>query len=264
MNFDQKLFQLRSFLTYWLDAVDEHSLHSPFLFDFYTNVLKAKAETSAYNDLLALKKKFSKDRRILSVNDYGAGSVKLKSPERRISDIVSLSTTPEKYAMLYARIISHYRYKNVIELGTSVGINTLYLGNASERTNVTTFEGSAEIAGVARKLFLDHHANNIQLIEGNIDRTLLPYLSSIENFDFALMDANHRYEATLRYFDLLLKKVHDFSVIIMDDIHYSAEMEQAWHAIKTHQQVFTTIDLYRCGLIFFNPSLTRQNVVLEF
>jgi hypothetical protein len=61
-----------------------------------------------------------------------------------------------------------------------------------------------------------------------------------------------------------MEKIHPHSILIVDDIHYSKEMETAWHIIQRNDLVYATIDLYRCGLIFFNPSLTKQNVVLQF
>jgi predicted O-methyltransferase YrrM len=78
------------------------------------------------------------------------------------------------------------------------------------------------------------------------------------------MDANHRYEPTLKYFDLLLSKIQHSSVIVIDDIHDNPEMERAWKEIKNHDLVYSSVDLYRCGIVFFDPSLTKQHVVLRF
>ena len=86
MSFSQKLFQLRSFITYWLDAVDEHSLHSPFLFSLYTNVLKKNTVDPSVDLLTLTRQHFERDGRMLSITDFGAGSVKLKVPLRKISE----------------------------------------------------------------------------------------------------------------------------------------------------------------------------------
>jgi len=86
----------------------------------------------------------------------------------------------------------------------------------------------------------------------------------VHRFDLALMDANHRYAPTMRYFELLLKHVHHKSIIIADDIHLSADMEQAWRAMQQHELVYASADLYRCGILFFDPSLNKQHVVLQF
>jgi predicted O-methyltransferase YrrM len=257
-----KLFRLKSFFTYWLDAVDEHSLHSPFLFDFYTRVIKQKVSAD-FDSLRAIRKKFRHDHRPIHVTDLGAGSAYLNT-NRKISDIVRLTSTPDKFSSLYARIIRYHRFEHVIELGTSIGINTMYLAKSNKNVEVTTLEGSPEIAAIARKLFASYDVSNIKLLEGDIDNTLEPYLTTVKRIDFALVDANHRYNPTLRYLELLIEKIDAHSVIAVDDIHHSAEMERAWHTIQNDPRVYTTIDLYRCGLIFFNPSLTRQNVVLQF
>ena len=259
-----KFFQLKSFFTYWLDAVDEHSLHSPFLFDFYTHVLKKEFSPPDLDALKGIRRKLEGDHRTIHVTDFGSGSLKMKTSSRKISDVARISTTPEKYSHLYSRIIQHYNCTDILELGTSLGLNTIYLAKASAMTKVTTIEGSHELGLIAKHLFAENYVGNIQLIEGNIDWVLPTFLDSVEKIDFAFIDANHRFEPTIRYADLILKKIHINSILVLDDIHYSSEMERAWLALQGHEQVYTTIDLYRCGLIFFNPSLTKQNAVLQF
>ena len=259
-----KFFQLRSFITYWLDAVDEHSLHSPFLFDFFTKVLKDKPSSSEGDALKKIRRDLLRNQRMIHVTDFGAGSLTLKSRERKISDITRISTTPEKFSALYSRMIKHYKCNDIIELGTSVGINTMYLAKSHPLTHITTFEGSPEIAALAKALFDGNKMTDIHVIEGNIDQTLPAYLDTIQKFDFAFVDANHRFEPTLRYLHILLTKIHINSIIVLDDIHLTSDMEKAWKAIQQHELVYTTVDLYRCGLIFFNPALTKQNVVFQF
>jgi predicted O-methyltransferase YrrM len=257
-----KLFQLKSFFNYWLDAVDEHSLHSPFLFNFYSKVIKQKVSDD-FDSLRAIRKRFLHDDRIVHVTDLGAGPAYLNA-NRKISDIVRITGTPDKFSSLYARIIRYHGFKHVIELGTSIGINAMYLAKANENVELTTFEGAPEMAAIARELFNLGNVDNIRLLEGNIDITLEPYLSAAQRIDFALVDANHRFEPTLQYLEQLIQKTDAHSVIAIDDIHHSPEMERAWQTIQNNPRVQITIDLYRCGLIFFNPSLTRQNVVLQF
>jgi predicted O-methyltransferase YrrM len=129
---------------------------------------------------------------------------------------------------------------------------------------VTTFEGSRTIAETARITFEFAKAENIKLIEGNIDSTLPDFLQSSGKIDFVFMDANHRYEPTLKYFNLLLHKTHPLSIIVVDDIHYSREMEKAWNYLRHHSLVYGSVDIYRCGLLFLDPSLNKQHVVLQF
>ena len=77
--------------------------------------------------------------------------------------------------------------------------------------------------------------------------------------DVAFVDANHTYEASLKYFDVLAQKVHEKSVVVMDDIHHSEEMERAWREICADERVTSTIDLYQMGLVFFDQHYWKRN-----
>jgi adenosylhomocysteinase len=75
----------------------------------------------------------------------------------------------------------------------------------------------------------------------------------------AFIDANHTYEATLTYFNALASRVHEKSVVVVDDIHYNEDMEKAWKAICADERVTTTMDLYRMGLVFFDKHYWRKH-----
>jgi predicted O-methyltransferase YrrM len=106
---------------------------------------------------------------------------------------------------------------------------------------------------------------NVQLIEGNLDDTLAPTLAALSGpIDFVFFDGNHRYEPTLRYFELCLTRRTDQSVFVFDDIHWSAEMDRAWEAIKSHPEVMLTVDLFYMGLVFFRKNQPKQHFSLRF
>jgi predicted O-methyltransferase YrrM len=256
-----KFFQIKSFLTYWLDAVDEHSLHSPFFFDFYTKVLKPKSAKHHHELFEKERHTLLHNNQVIEVNDFGARQG--HNPLRKIASIARTSLSPSKYSSLYSRIIDYFNLSSIIELGTSLGINTLYLA-AKKNTQVITFEGSPRIAEIANSTLEAVDAKNVLLVEGDITTTLPAYLQTIQKIDFVFIDANHRYEPTLKYFNLFQPKLHERSIIIMDDIHYSAEMGKAWQEIRNHNLVHASIDLYRCGILFFDPSLNKQHVILQF
>lgn len=257
-----KAFQVKSYLTYWLDAVDEHSLHSPFFFDFHSKVVKQPTALDNTN-IETLRKALLNDGRIIQVEDLGAGSQAMKGSARRVSDIARATLSAEKFSRLYQRVIEYYLARNVIELGTSLGVNTLYLAK-NTNAKITTFEGSADISNIARSHFDALQVTNITLREGNIDKTLPAFLEQHERVDLAFLDANHRYEPTMRYVSWLLPRIHSQSIIILDDIYYSEEMTRAWRELKKHPLVYGSADFYRCGFLFFNPSLNKQHVVLQF
>jgi predicted O-methyltransferase YrrM len=256
-------FQIKSFLKYWLEAVDGHSLHSPFMFDLYEKVVRAKDEGTDFSMNERLRSKLLDNPTQLLIHDDFGANAKKKSKERTVKDIASSSLSSEKFSRLYARIARYQGSRNIIELGTSLGINSLYLAS-EKKSRVTTFEGSRAVAAVARSTFEFANASNIAIVEGNIDSTLPLWLEQHEKVDLAFMDANHRYEPTLKYFRLIKRRAHFKSVVILDDIHYTEEMEKAWNEILRDPQVCGSVDLYRSGLLFFDPSLNNQHVVLQF
>lgn len=227
------------------------------------NVLTDKTTLSISKEIERLRQQLLIDNSLIEVTDFGAGPASGAASQRKISTIARTSLSPAKYSLLYSNIIRRYNCRNILELGTSLGINTLYL--ASERDcRVSTFEGSSTIADVARGVFQTAAATNIKIIEGNIGSTLPDHLKATGEIDFIFIDANHRYQPTIAYFNLLVSYTHEKSVIVVDDIHYSDEMEKAWTEIKKHPRIHHTIDLYRCGILLFNPSVTKQEVVLQF
>jgi predicted O-methyltransferase YrrM len=254
-------FRLKSFLGWWLEAVDEHSLHSPFFFDLYTRQIKPPVHKEEFAHIERLRQKLLHDQREIPVRDLGAGAHN-KPRFRRVSNIARTSLSQQKYSVLYHRLIRQINAHNIIELGTSLGINTLYLAE-TQNAHVTTFEGAPAIADIATLTFEFAQKENINLVVGNIDRTLPSFLQKSPRVDFAFMDANHRYDPTIRYFDCILRKIHEHSVVVIDDIHHSPEMEKAWNEVRGHRLVHGSLDLFRCGVLFFDPSLNKQHVILQ-
>ena len=75
----------------------------------------------------------------------------------------------------------------------------------------------------------------------------------------AFIDANHTYAGTRVYFNVLAEKMHEKSVMIVDDIHYNEEMERAWREICEDERVTSTMDLYQMGLVLFDKNYWRKN-----
>lgn len=254
------LFNIRSYITHWLDAVDDHSIHSPFFFEFY-KVVNDQTPIFGSDEIEEVRHKLLNNPFPLEYMELGAGK-KSHSGKEKLSDIALKSLAPPAIAQLYVRIVKYLKAETIIELGTSLGISTLYLALRSE-AQIVTLEGNKSVADIAITNFEFFDKKNIQVIHGNIDHTLKEALFNMRRVDFVLMDANHRYEPTIRYFDLVSKRVREKSIVVIDDIHNSSEMARAWEEIRKHELVYGSIDLFRCGVLFFEPSLGKQHFVWE-
>ncbi|MBS1626394.1 MAG: class I SAM-dependent methyltransferase [Bacteroidetes bacterium] len=248
------------FLKYYFTASNSkgHGMHSPFVFDFIVNVLNDDRVFYAFAQIENIRKQLLKDNRTILIEDFGAGSKKNKTNERVVAAIAKSSLKPQKYSKLLFRIVHYYQSKTIIELGTSLGITTSYLASANENSKVITMEGSQAIAKIAEDNFAMLQLKNIEQVLGNFDATLPTVLTNINTVDFAFIDGNHQYQPTINYFEQLLLKSHEHSIIILDDIHWSKEMENAWRYVQQHKNVTATIDLFFIGIVLFRKDFKAK------
>lgn len=240
-------------------------MHSPFLFDFITHVLNDKKKYDCYAAIEKQRQVLLNNESVIEIEDFGAGSAVMKSSKRLVKKIAASSLKPTKFAQLLFRIVHYYQPSNILELGTSLGITTCYLAEGNKQANIFTCEGSAAISAIAQNNFAKLQLNNIELVQGNFAATLQPLLNKIGKIDLAFIDGNHRKQPTIEYFQLLLQHSHFNTILIFDDIHWSAEMEEAWRFIQQDPVVTMSIDLFFIGLIFINPDFrVKQHFSIRF
>ena len=242
-----------------------HGMHSPFVFDFILHVLNNKKNYQPPLEIEDLRKELLRNDTIIPVDDLGAGSRKKSSQQKTIKSLAKNAVKPKKYSQLLFRLAKHYQPKNIIELGTSLGITTAYLSKANSSAEVITIEGSPAIAAIAEPNYKKLSCSNIQLLNGNFDSVLPTVISQLSSIDLAYIDGNHRLAPTLNYFEQLVAKKDNNSIFIFDDIHWSKEMEQAWEKIKAHPEVLCTIDIFFLGFVFFRQEFKdKQDFIIRF
>jgi predicted O-methyltransferase YrrM len=229
-------------------------VHSPLLFRVIRYVIYDTNSYYVYSNIEGLRKRLLKNTNQIYINDFGTG----KSSNRAISEIASKSVKSKKYGQLLFRLVHEFQPKTLVELGTSLGITSLYLATAS-KSNCYTFEGSQACIDIAKSNFIDLGVDNIQVFEGDINKTLKEKLQFIDGIDFAFIDAEHTYKAVITNFDLILSKVSPNAVIVVDDINWSTDMHKAWGVMKGYDCVTSTIDLFEVGILFLNPELNKKH-----
>ncbi len=255
------------YLLYWIRASNGkgHGVHSPFVFDFVTNVLRNKSTLSCGEAIEARRNKLLADQRVITVDDFGAGSSLIKTRERKVAAIAKSSLKPKKYAVLLCRIAHYFEPALIVELGTSLGITSAYLASVPSTKKLFTFEGAASIAKIAAEQFRDLQLDNVDQRLGQFEKTLPEFIASVSRIDLFYLDGNHQKKPTLDYFNQLLSVAEEPSVFVFDDIHWSAEMEEAWEVVKAHESVTMSIDLFFIGIIFLRKDfLVRQHFTIRF
>ncbi|HAL81168.1 MAG TPA: SAM-dependent methyltransferase [Mucilaginibacter sp.] len=254
----------KDYLWHRFKAKNRHGVHSPFVYRLVDEVIYGFEDKKVYTGVENLRKQLLIDERVITITDLGAGSLINNNRKKKISDIAHNALKPPKLAQLLYRLAADLHPGNMIELGTCLGITTLYLQKAAPDAKVYTFEGCPETAAIARETFQKAGANNIELITGNFDNTLPAVISKLNQLDFVFVDGNHQKEATLKYFEWCLPKVHENTLLIFDDIYWSDGMKEAWEKVKTHPKVTVTIDLFWIGLVFFKPGQANEGFLIKY
>lgn len=237
-------------------------MHSPFVFDLLTKCLYKKTHLKGLDRLNAYRKKLLKNGKIIAVTDFGAGSKIFKSNQRKVSDIARYAGVSKKRSRLLLRLSNYFEFNNSLEIGTSLGISTSAISLGNPNSNIITLEGCPETAKIAQNMFDDFGLRNITMKVGDFKHS---YPKALENqtIDFIYFDGNHSRKATLDYFETCLPYLHNDSVLLFDDIHWSKEMESAWKEIKEHPQVQVTIDTYQWGFVFLRKQQHKEHFTIR-
>lgn len=240
-----------------------HGIHSPLVYDFVRNVLHPNESHPELKEIEWYHSWQMNSPLFLKQSSFGAGS-KIDNQFVPIGKLIRLSSVSPKLGNLLFRTANWLKAESILEIGTSVGISTLYLASARPCAKVITLEGDTQRATVARHSFDFLGYKNIQLIEGDFDLTLESVIDNSSKIDMVFFDGNHKAEPTLRYFKRCLDLMHSESAFVFDDIRWSNEMYRAWQVIAKHQSVSVSIDLFNVGIVLFRKGTPKQHFKINF
>ncbi len=255
-----------NYLKYYATAKTAHGVHSPFVYKFMTELLESyNDDYYQFKELDEVRKSLLKNNSVIEITDLGAGSKIFKDNKRKISDIAKHGISKKKYSELYFKLVNFTNSQFILELGTSIGLNTLYLAKANSKSTIYTIEGCVELAKFANNLFAEQKVKNIFLVNDTFENALPTRLKEIPQLDLLYVDGNHNYRSTINYFNLGLEKKHHHSVFVFDDINWNEEMQKAWQEIKEHPEVTISLDLFYVGIIFFRKEQQqKEHFVLRY
>jgi predicted O-methyltransferase YrrM len=241
-----------------------HGIHSPFVFMLISKVFRNKIDTAVVLTIENIRKKNLSNRETIEVTDLGSGSSRMKTKSRRVSDITRYSSVPRKYGILLANLAEEFGKPAIVEFGTSVGISTMYLAKGCPESIVYTMEGCPETACKAGGNFKEAGVANIKILNGAFDDLLPDITTTGLKPGLVFIDGNHSEKPLLRYFDQIAEISGPDTVIVIDDIHSSESMENAWKKIRNNEKVSTTVDIFRMGLVFFRQGMNHIDYIIRY
>ncbi len=261
------LGQINNYFRFLLNSKPRggHRIHSPYVYKLYTEVIEPDRKETVFDKIEEYRKELRNSGLSVIRKSIGEGvNNGYRGEETTLKRIASTVSIPVHLGRLLYRLCKHYQPQQIIELGTSVGISTMYLAANNPESTVYTIEGDETILNIAQTRFRQLGFNNIKTVAGNFDDRLPALLQDIKTFDMAFIDGNHNSKALICYVNQLMSIAKDSSIIIVDDIRWSKDMEKAWKYITTDPKVTISIDLFRCGILIFEKGITKQHFLLGY
>ncbi|MCG8311017.1 MAG: class I SAM-dependent methyltransferase [Cytophagales bacterium] len=260
MRIIQQVNTIPLYIGYYLFQVDRHSIHAPFAFEFYTGLKRSLRQSHPIAEIEHFRNRYMRDDTLIEGIDYGAGSRIHKAA--KVSSIAKYGISSRKDCMFIKELAEMLKSQTCIELGTSLGIATAYLAKSRFVKSIHTFEGNERLVQNSKRLFSKLKLQNIHVVPGNIDEVLTARLEDMERVDLAIIDANHTKTALLNYYQRIKPKIGNESVLLIDDIRWSREMNRAWNELIRKPEVSLSMEFLNRGILFFKKSIEKQHYVL--
>lgn len=245
------------YIKYILNSHGRYGFHSPFVYDFKDKCLSINLEerflSNQKNQLELLKN----HRKVIQITDFGAGSKRLLQ-QRKVTDIFRTATSKGIFLKMLSQITGYYQPKEILELGTSIGVGTFALTYG--KGHVTTIEGCQNTQRVAIDNFPKESIENITFINDKFENYIQ---QDNKKYDLIFIDGHHDGKALIHYINLLEKNSHDETIFIFDDIRWSKGMLKAWKDIIQDSNFHLSLDLFKFGVVVKRHHQNKQHFVVK-
>ncbi len=237
-------------------------MHSPFVYDLMAHVLEKKNSETELVLIQSMRHQLRREKDIkLTFEPIGAIA---KPSIKSMAAIEKKLSIPHRYGARLFHCVQRYNYRTIVEIGTCIGIGAIYLAKANQQATVYTLEGNPDCYRKAAELFAQNNITNIDIVPGLFEESLPLLLQKINKIDMVVIDGNHQYESTICYFNQLLPHLHQDSLVVLDDIYWSKDMNRAWKEICAHNSVTLSLDFYRNGFLFFKKNrLEKEHFLIQ-
>lgn len=253
----QPFFTFLSYLNYVFKAKGRHGTHSPFVYQLIDQAI-LPGRKKRLKKIEQLRSSLKSDKTVLSFNDLKNGT----ELQRSISYIAKTSSSSAKFSSFLLQLANQLNTRNILETGTSLGLNTLYLAQ-SKAKEIHTIEGNRAIAEIAKKNFADFSCEKIRLHQEVLEDAFEHLVKNYQP-EMIFLDADHRSRIIRYCLEVVTPYLEKIKVIIIHDIYWSRDMSKGWSEIKKSEKFPLTIDLFEAGLIFPNFDGEKQHFILKF
>ncbi len=164
----------------------------------------------------------------LTMESFGARPANPVQRECTLAEITRRAATPPLKGTYLYLFIQSQQPTRLLELGTHLGMSTLYLYAAAPTAEIHTIEASPTLAAYAKRHFALLGAR-VKLHLGRFEE-VLPTLAG--PWDLVYIDGNHQGGALQDYIAQLYPHLRAGGWFVCDDIYWSQDMYRAWQRLR--------------------------------
>lgn len=261
--FTNRLHEAKAWLRHVVCACGPHGVHSPFVYQLITSVLRSKQRSELYGAIERERSRLRRSKEFIEVVDFGVGSRVQRGAMRSVSTIAKASLQPSSHACAIARLALHSKVTSILELGTSFGVTTAHLASAMPQAKVFTIEGSASVAKIAAGVWNNLGLNENDITISDFQSGLFTLLKRIQTVDLVIVDGDHRGDACLSYIETIMPFTHENTVIVIDDIYWSPSMTQAWERCLQDSRFTLSLDFFDFGVLYQTKGRVKEHFRLR-
>ena len=241
-----------------MKAQKRHGVHSPLVYQLMDKDLIATLPESL-KAIREYRRNLSKSNEKWMPVDFGAGS---RSPTRNLGDAVRKATSDAKKGEFLCRWTMRFQPKYILELGTHVGIGSAYLLEGCPEAQLFSIEGDPFLYRKSAD-WLKRYGDRVKLYNGSFQEHLKDILP-LRQWDMVLIDGHHQGTALLRYFEMILPHLNENAWVILDDIHWSPDMSEAWRRIINESEKKLTLDFFQYGIYCHAVRYQKEHFMLRY
>lgn len=233
-----------------LDAGLPRSLETPLSFLFGTKLSHSAQQVVERVELI--RENVSRQTRPFEVVNPHDGN-----PARTAAQVAHRSSVASQWGAFLYLCAESFESRTILELGSCAGISGSYLASSRHCTRFVTVEGSKSLASLAQSN-IDQVSSLGEVVNALFDDALDQILETLgTGIDLFYLDGHHDYAATLHYLRRVELHLNQGALVVLDDIHWSPGMWQAWQVVTGLPGVAYAIDVGRFGLCIWEGASTQ-------
>lgn len=234
---------MTAYLKYYFSAITKYQVHPPFVYEFVEDVFEDDRYYYAFGTIENYRRNLLNTKESITQNG--------DQPATIVSQLAKSTELTPFYGQILFKAAHKYKPNAILNIGTSLGISSLYQATANPNIPVLTLESSNTISEKTTAYFKNLGTRNIEIIAGDFSTTLFPTLQKLKTVDHVFFNSFWGTTSTLSYFEECLKFSSQKSIFIFNKPHQSKESAELWETMKQHKKVKLSIDLYNLGFLFF-------------